>query len=122
MAVIPMHGGDIVTLSAAQTGTGDSTNTGVRDFVAGTAAITVLTAVGATPTITYTMQCSVDGTNFFACPYATTAAPETMVQTAITTTTAKTDTFLLRPNHPWRYIKLNVTANTNVTFTATVYS
>lgn len=122
MAIISMESGDVL-LSNAQTGTGDSTNTAARAFAGRTAAIVFSMSVGATPTITFTIQCSVDGTNFFACPYAVVATPETMTVAAIgPLTSAQTNTYLLRPNHPWKYIKLNVSANTNVTFTATVYS
>lgn len=110
-----------VALSTAQTGTGDSTNVAFRPTPGGTGAVVITSTVGATPTVTINIQASVDGANYYNVAYATTAAPETPVITALTITTAVTTTYILRPNLPWRYLKLVLSANTNVTITATAF-
>ena len=111
-----------VTLSTAQTGNADSTNTADRGANVGQpAAVVITTTVGATPTVTVNIQGSVDGTAFYNVPYALVATPETLTVAALTITTAVTTTYLLRPQHAWRYLKLVYSANTNVTLTATAY-
>lgn len=112
---------DEVPLSEAQTGNGDSTNVALRPYASNPAAIVITTTVGATPTVTVNIQGSVDGTAFYNIPYALVATPETLTVAAITITTAVTTTYLLRPNHAWRFVKLVLSANTNVTLTATAY-
>ena len=112
----------VVALSTAQTGNGDSTNTADRGgHVEDAGAVVITSTVGATPTVTVNIQGSVDGTNFYNVAYATTAAPETVSVAAITITAATTNTYLLRPDHAWRYLKLVYSANTNVTLTASAY-
>lgn len=110
-----------VPLSTAQTGTGASTNVANRGDGPGAGALVVTTTVGATPTITFTIEGSADGTNWYAAAYSLVATPETVAVAAITITTAVTTTYLLRPDHAWDYLRLNITANTNVTITATAY-
>ncbi|MBA2559207.1 MAG: hypothetical protein H0V07_04850 [Propionibacteriales bacterium] len=111
-----------VVLSTAQTGNADSTNTAERGQFSGrSGAIVVTSTVGATPTVTVNILGSVDGTNFFNLPYALVATPSTFVVAAITITTAVATTYLLQVDQPWRYVKLNYSANTNVTCTATAF-
>jgi hypothetical protein len=121
MAVVDTYGGGSALLSNAQTGNGDSTNIASRGRVGGGGAVVITSAVGATPTVTVNIQGSVDGTNFYNIPYALVATPETLSVAAITITTAVTTTYLLRPNHAWKYLKLVLSANTNVTLTANAY-
>lgn len=123
MAVLDATGGQVVTLSSAQTGTGDSTNTASRPVSQplGGGAVVITSTVGATPTVTVNIQGSVDGTNFFNAPYSLVATPRTFVVSAITITTAVTTTYLLQENIPYRFLKLVYSANTNVTLTATAY-
>ena len=113
---------DGVVLGTAQTGNADTTNTAFRaitDTATGPAAVIITSTIGATPTVTVNILGSVDGTNFFNIPYALVATPATFVIAAITITTAVTTTYLLQPQQPWQYLKLNYSANTNVTLTAT---
>jgi len=112
---------DSVNLSTAQTGNGDSTNIAARGQNESSGAIVVTSAVGATPTVTVNIQGSVDGTSWFNVPYALVATPATFVIAAITITTAVTTNYLLQPNQPWRFLKLVLSANTNVTLTADAY-
>lgn len=111
-----------VALSTSQTGTGDSTNTLDRGRYTGPGAVVITNVAGATPTVTVNILGSVDGTNFYNIAYSLVATPETVAVAAITITTAATTTYLLRPNHAWRFLKLNYSANTNETLTATAWS
>jgi hypothetical protein len=117
------YGGGVEVLSSAQTGNGDSTNTASRPLapVIGGGAVVITSAIGATPTVTVNILGSVDGVNFFNVPYALVATPRTFVVSAITITTAVTTTYLLQENIFYRQLKLNYSANTNVTLTATAY-
>lgn len=121
MSVLETLGGAEAILSSSQTGNGDSTNTAFRRRTGGPGAIVIVSVVGATPTVTVNIQGSVDGVNFYNIPYALVATPETLTVAAITITSAATTTYLLRPEHAWRYVKLVYSANTNVTLTATAY-
>ena len=120
MATLQAHPGSATVLGTAQTGNGDSTNTAQRTH-SGPGAVVITTTVGATPTVTVNIQGSVDGTNFYNIPYALVATPETLTVAAITITTAVTTTYLLRPTHAWRFLKLAFSANTNVTTTSSAY-
>lgn len=82
----------------------------------------VVEAIGATPTITYKAQVSLDGTNWIDLPYITPASA-TEAQTAITRTTVGVDpVFIAQPLvRDWRFIRSVVTANTNVTFRIEMY-
>ena len=82
----------------------------------------ITTTVGSTPTVTINFEGSADGVNWFNVAYATAAAPETVVVTAVVITSATTNYYILRPNHPWRFLRLNYSANTNVTSTADVWA
>jgi hypothetical protein len=109
-----------VNLGTAQTGNADTTNTLDRGNHRGPVLLKVVTTVGATPTVTVNIKGSMDGTNFYNVAYAVSATPETPVVAAITITTATTNYYILRTAHPWRFLKLVYSANTNVTLTADV--
>ena len=115
---------NIVTLSSAQTGTGQSTNVADRGNsfggAVGPALLTIVTTVGASPTVTVAIEGSVDGSDWWSVAYATTAAPETVAVATFAITSATTTRMILRPNHPWRFLRLTYSANTNVTSTATL--
>lgn len=108
-------------LSQAQAGNGASTNIVDRGAAAERPALlAITTAVGATPTCTYAIEGSADGTNWFAVSYADPATPDTGAVATFALTTAGTTLKILRPNQPWRYLRLTYSANTNVTNTADV--
>lgn len=111
----------VVQLSSAQTGTGDSTNIAFRGPRWTGGALVITSTIGATPTVTVNIQGSADGTAWFNVPYSLVATPRTFVLTAITITTAVTTTYLLQEQVFWQYLKLALTANTNVTLTANAY-
>ena len=121
MAVLPVRSGDSVALQTAQTGNADSTNTADRGLSQRGGAVVITSTIGATPTVTVNIQGSVDGTNWFHVPYALVATPRTFVLTALTITTAVSTTYLLQEQIPWRYLKVVMSANTNVTLTTTAY-
>lgn len=110
-------------LSAAQAGDGASTNTVDRGgAVDRPALLKITTTVGATPTCTYAIEGSADGTNWFPVAYADSTTPETVSVATFDITTATTVYKILRPGHPWRYLRLTYSANTNVTNTANVWT
>lgn len=112
----------IVNLSTTQTGNGDSTNTLDRRNMRGAALLKIVTTVGTTPTVTVNILGSVDGTNFFNAAYAVGGVtPETVSVAAIVITSAVTNFYILRAGHPWRFLKLVYSANTNVTLTADIF-
>jgi hypothetical protein len=110
----------IVTLSAAQTGNGASTNVADRGPALGPALLTIVSVAGGTPALSVDIQGSMDNADWWNIAYATTAAPETVLVAQISTITTTTTTrFILRPSHPWRYFRLFYSANVNLTLTAT---
>lgn len=121
MATLQAPSGSATVLSSAQTGNGDSTNAADRGLSQRGGAVVIASTVGSTPTVTVNIQGSVDGVTWFNIPYALVATPRTFVLTALTITTAVTTTYLLQELVFWRYLKLALSANTNVTLTATAY-
>lgn len=114
MAVINSPG----NLQTAQTGNVDSTNTILDGDTGRPSAIRIASTAGGTPTVTVNIQGSIDGTNFYNIPYALVSAPSTFVLTALTITTTVTTTYLLQTGQAWNYVKLVMSANTNMTLTS----
>lgn len=120
------RGGGSVVVSNAQTGNGDSTNIvdrgsfGGLDAAVSPAVIVVSTVGGATPSCTYQVQGSVDGVNFFNLP--TTKPDDNSSAATFATTTTTVVHRLVLGTFPWRYLKVVMSANTNVTNTITVYT
>lgn len=110
-----------VNLQNAQTGNADSTNTADRGALRGSCLLKITSTVGGTPTVTVNLLGSADGTNFYNLAYATAAAPETVAVASFAITSATTGYYILRPGHPWRFFKLNMSANTNVTLTSDLW-
>lgn len=111
-----------VALSAAQTGNGFSTNIIDRGIIRSGGLLQIANTAGATPTVTIDIQGSIDGVTYWNVAYATQAAPETATIASIVVTATATNQYILREGHPWRYLRLNYTANTNETLTATYWS
>lgn len=111
-----------VILQAAQTGNADSTNVADRGLLQGGGGVIITSAIGATPTVTVNLLGSLDGATFFNVPYSLVATPRTFVVSAITITTAVTTLYILQELIPWRFFKVNMSANTNVTLTSTFWS
>ena len=106
-----------INLAAAQTGNGASTNVIDRGGRTGPVLLQIVTTVGATPTCTYALEGSVDGTSFFAIPYVDPATPTTVAVATFAITSATTTRKYLQANYPWRYLRVTMSANTNVTST-----
>jgi len=119
---MPILTGSPVRLCDAQTGNGDSTNIAGRHNAGAPAALVITSTIGATPTVTVNVQGSPDGINWHNVPYALNATPETLSIAAIVITTAVTTVYQLRPNHAWKFLKLVLSANTNVTLTADLHT
>jgi hypothetical protein len=108
-------------LSAAQTGSGQSTNVVDRGSSTGPALVKITTTIGSTPTCTYAIEGSPDNTNWFPVAIADSATPETVSVATFVITTATTVYKILRTGHPWRFLRLTYSANTNVTNTTDVW-
>lgn len=111
---------DTANLSTAQAGNGVSTNIADRGAAIGPALVKITTTIGATPTCTYAIQGSPDGTDWFAVPYADSATPTTVSVATFVITTATTVWKIVQPNVPVRFLRITYSANTNVTNTADV--
>src|ERR1700744_6127243 len=111
------------TLASGLTGTGDSTVltcfSGAKYFT-NDVMIRVTSTIGATPTATYNIFASSDGTTFTAVNHALIATPNTFVATAVTVTTATTAVYRIAGSTllalKSKAIKVTISANTNVTF------
>lgn len=106
-----------INLATAQTGNGASTNVIDRGGRTGPCLLQIVTTIGATPTCTYAIEGSTDGTNFFAIPYADPSTPTTAAVATFVITTATTTRKYLLSGFPWRQLRVTMSANTNVTST-----
>ncbi|MFC3454010.1 hypothetical protein [Amycolatopsis speibonae] len=110
------------SLSAAQTGNGQSTNIVDRGGSTGPALVTIVTTVGSTPTCTYLLEVSADGVDWFPGAYADVAAPTTTSVATFAITSATTTRKVMVAGQPWRFLRVTFSANTNVTSTVTVWA
>lgn len=116
----------VATIANAQTGNGATTD--FVDFATnplvslGYSVVQITTTVGATPTCTYAIEGSIDGSTWYALSYADIATPGTAAVTTFTATTATTTRKVIQPNVPARFLRVTFSANTNVTNTVQVYS
>jgi hypothetical protein len=115
MAVLAYPG----NLATAQAGTGDSTNIISRAATSGEVNLRPMilrVTTNAGTTITFTIKGSVDGTTYYNVPYSVGSdGAAAITSAAITTTTAKTELYILAPAQPWIFLKTNVSANTGMT-------
>src|SRR4051812_2534020 len=86
--------------------------------------LVITSTIGGAPTVTVDILGSTDpafpaGATWHV-PYCAVATPETIAVVALTITTAVTSFYVLRPDHPWRFILLRLSANNNVTLTVDV--
>jgi hypothetical protein len=111
-----------ISLCAALTGSVSTTNIIDRGGRTGPVLLEVITTVGSTPTCTYLVEGSVDGASFFAVPHADPASPGTFgVATFGPVTSATTTRRVVQSGQPWRYLRVTMSANTNVTNTINAY-
>lgn len=82
----------------------------------------VVEAVGATPTVTYKWQGSVDNSNWYDMAYITDASDTLSVATRVVTATGATLGFICNGSvRRYKYVRLVTSANTNVTYRAEIY-
>lgn len=114
-------GGTVISLCSALAGNGDTTNTADRGTnpKANSTKIRVTAVPGATPTCTYSIQVSADNSSFSAATYADVSTPTTDVATTFTSTGGVVEK-IVKSQNTWRYIKVTISANTNVTNTIDV--
>lgn len=79
--------------------------------------VRIITALGATPTCTYLIEVSADGVTYANATYADYATPGTDVATTFVITTAVEAKKIIKQPTPWRYIRVTMSANTNITNT-----
>ena len=114
---VAVPGTGTANLSAAQTGSGPSTNVVDRGGSTGPVLLRLTTTVGATPTCTYAIEGSPDNVNFFPVQYADSASPQTLVITTFVITSAVTVFKLIPALIPVRFLRVTYSANTNITNT-----
>lgn len=109
-------------LQTGQSGNADSTNTVQRQGGESNLRQQVLrinATAGATPTVTVQILGSVDGTTFVKVPYSPLAAVTgDWVTTNLTLTSTAITYYVLAAGQPWIFLKLNMSANTNMTLTS----
>jgi len=94
-----------------------------RGDASGGGAVVITSTIGTAPCTTKVdIQGSADGVNWFNIPYALVATPRTFVLTQLTITTAVAVTYLLQELVFWRYLRLAISSNTNVSLTFDVTS
>ncbi|MDE2101465.1 MAG: hypothetical protein KGL39_29740 [Patescibacteria group bacterium] len=82
----------------------------------------VVEVAGATPTVTYQFQGSVDGVNWYNVGYVTDATDGISQSTRTRTSPGADVMFLSNPiARRYRYFRVVTTANTNITFRAEMY-
>jgi hypothetical protein len=128
MATLTSAGaGQSVNLASAQTGSGVATNIAQRrpDKTGVPALLRIVTTIGATPTCTYLVEGSPDGSSWFALPMQDLptggGAPGTLTSATFTITTAATFWKLVAVDFPWTYLRVTFSANTNVTNTVDLF-
>jgi hypothetical protein len=108
---------DMVTLATAQAAGGVTANVLDRVELTGPATVDVITTVGATPTATYQIEGSLDNSAWSPLSSADSATPTVFSTATFTITTAGTTTRIVSPTAAWRYLRVTVSAVTNVTST-----
>lgn len=113
-------GGDIslVSLSVGQTGNGPSANVADRGPSHKGGMVRISAVAGATPTCTYALEVSADGSAWTAATYADISTPNTNVTATFALTTTTTVTKIIKNPTAWRYFRITYSANTNVTNSA----
>jgi hypothetical protein len=113
-------------LCTAQTGNGATTNIIDRGLklglCTGPALLRIVTTVGATPTCTYLVEGSANGTDWSPAIIADSATPTTLSFATFVITSATTVLKLIQANQPFRFFRMTLSSNTNVTSTADLWT
>lgn len=108
---------DDAALATGQTTDGVTANVLDRGETIGPATVTIVTTVGATPTVTCQLEGSLDNSAWSALSSADSATPTTFTTATFAITTATTTVRIVNPASSWRYLRLTLSATTNVTST-----
>lgn len=109
---------DAVTLEAAKTGTGVTANVFDRGDQSGPGFILITTTVGATPTCTYQIEGSADNSSWNPLSTADSGTPTAFSTATFAIVTATTTIRIINPAATAaRYVRVTLSANTNVTST-----
>jgi hypothetical protein len=126
--VLALGAGSVANLATGQTGSGQATNVAQRradQMSEKPSLLRIITTIGAGPTCTYLVEGSPDGTSWYPLPMqdiTATGAPGTLTSATFVITTATTTWKLLPVDYPWSYIRVTMSANTNVTNTIDVFA
>lgn len=88
-----------------------------KHHVANVVAVRVVTTIGATPTASFDIQGSNDQATWSSLNFEDSGSPGTFAPTPFVITTATTVVKYVALAQKVRYIRVNVTSNTNVTYT-----
>lgn len=123
MATVQCYGGagNTANLCTGQTGNGATTNVIDRGSSIGPAVLRISTTAGAAPTCTYLVEGSEDGVNFVPVIIADSATPTTLSFATFTITSTTVVMKYIQPNQPLRYIRVTMSANTNITNTIDLF-
>lgn len=123
MATVSDYGGagTSINLCTSQTGNGQTTNVGDRGFTLGPAVVRIATVAGSTPTCTYLIEGSYDGTVWVPLIIADSATPTTLAFATFTITSTTTATKVIQANQPHRYVRVTMSSNTNITNTIDLF-
>lgn len=109
---------DGVTLEASKVGTGVTANVADRGVQSGPGYIIITTTVGATPTCTYQIEGSSDNSSWNPLSTADSGTPTSFSTATFAITSATTTTRIIDPSAAnSRYVRVTLSANTNVTST-----
>lgn len=104
-------------LSANSTNTPTSVFDMGKHQTDGVVLVRIVTTIGATPTATYDIQGSNDQNTWTSLSFADSSTPTTFASATFVITTATTVVKYVLAAQRFRYLRVNVTANTNVTNT-----
>ena len=76
----------------------------------------IVEAAGATPTVTWKAQLSVDGVNWFDAFYVTEASDAAVATAIVQTAVGSKVAFIELGQRDWQLVRVVVSANTNITF------
>lgn len=112
----------MVTIANAQVGNGATTDIadrGTSHKIGGTV-VRVIAGAGSTPTCTYQIEVSVDANSWSNATYADISTPTTDSTATFQATTDIVIRKIIKHPTSWRYVRVTMSANTNVTNTIDV--
>jgi hypothetical protein len=108
---------EFVNLCALLAGNGVTTNIAERGGSHKGGCVRIITAAGATPTCTYQIEVSANGTDWVNATWADVSTPATTSTATFAITTSTIATKIVYQPTFWRFVRVTMSANTNVTNT-----